>query len=295
MEGVSTGYEPDRDRPTEAEEKDHMPALSTFCNPDPQALRIAQELHWSENPTLTVLFGSRARGDYAPGRSDVDILMVQDQPPTEEQNRRVKLQTLSLSASLYRGYRVPVQVMWKPLEEFEKRKVGVNGVVARAIDHGIILSNSSTDYGAWSRRAQTSHHMRWAKGHLSFFLDRQLGREPTDHEVGVQAFLAIRNALKAVVYAQGEWCPDIEDVDMLIDLAARADPEFDFRPAIEGDVYSQYSPARRDLPTERPLSSVMNYREMLEKDLRTLLDRVDVVRESWKRNSQATTSHGRNN
>ena len=59
-----------------------MPALTTFCNPDPQALRIAQELHRSESPTLTVLFGSRARGDYAPGRSDVDILMVQE--PTSD-------------------------------------------------------------------------------------------------------------------------------------------------------------------------------------------------------------------
>ena len=133
-----------------------MPALTTFCNPDPQALRIAQELHRSENPTLTVLFGSRARGDYAPGRSDLDILMVQDQPPTEEQDQRVKLRAQSLSASLYRGYWVPVQVLWMPLEEFENRKVGVNGVAAQAIDHGIILSNSSTDYGTWSRRAQTS-------------------------------------------------------------------------------------------------------------------------------------------
>ena len=133
-----------------------MPALTTFCNPDPQALRIAQELHRSENPTLTVLFGSRARGDYAPGRSDVDILMVQDQPPTEEQDQRVKLRAQSLSASLYRGYWVPVQVIWIPLEEFEMSRRRVNGVAARAIDHGIILSNSSTDYGTWSRRAQTS-------------------------------------------------------------------------------------------------------------------------------------------
>ena len=271
-----------------------MPALTTFCNPDPQALRIAQEMHRSESPTLTVLFGSRARGDYAPGRSDVDILMVQDQPPTEEQNQRLKLHAQSLSAFLYRGYWVPVQMLWMPLEEFEKRKVGVTGMAARAIDHGIILSNSSTDYGTWSRRAQTSYHIGRAKRHLNLFLDRQLKSESMDHEVGVQAFDAIRDALKAVVYAQGEWCPDIEDVDMLIALAARADPEFDFRPTIEGDVYSQYSRARQDLPTELPLSSVMNYRQMVEKDLRTLLDRVAVVRESWKRNSPATTSHGRN-
>ena len=156
-----------------------MPALTTFCNPDPQALRIAQELHRSENPTLTVLFGSRVRGDYVPGRSDVDILMVQDQPPTEEQDQRVKLQAQSLSASLYWGYWVPVQALWMPLEEFEKRKRGVNGVAARAIDHGIILSNSSTDYGTWSRRAQTSHHMGWAKNHVKLFWDCQLKGEST--------------------------------------------------------------------------------------------------------------------
>ena len=150
-----------------------MPALTTFCNPDPQALRIAQELHRSENPTLTVLFGSRARADYAPGRSDVDILMVQDQPPTEEQDQRVKLRAQSLSASLYRGYWVPVQVIWIPLEEFEMSRRRVNGVAARAIDHGIILSNSSTDYGTWSRRAQTSYHIGRAKRHLNLFLDRQ--------------------------------------------------------------------------------------------------------------------------
>ena len=82
--------------------------------------------------------------------------MVQDQPPTEEQGQRVKLRAQSLSASLYRGYWVPVKVIWIPLEEFEMSRRRVNGVAARAIDHGIILSNSSTDYGTWSRRAQTS-------------------------------------------------------------------------------------------------------------------------------------------
>ncbi len=175
-----------------------MTALTTFCNPDPHAVRIARELHQSENPVLTVLFGSRARGDHASGRSDMDILMVQD--------RRVRLHAQSLAASLYRGYMVPVNVVWMPLEEFEKRRRFINGMVARAMDHGIILSNSPTDYGAWSRRARTSYHVRWARRHLGFFLDRQAQSEPNDGHVGVQAYLAIQDALMAVVYARGEWC-----------------------------------------------------------------------------------------
>ena len=257
-------------------------------NPDPQALRIAQELHQSENPALTVLFGSRARGDYAPGRSDVDILMVQDDPPTDEHDQRVGLQAQTLAASLYRGYLIPVNVLWVPSEEFEKRRRSMNDVVARALDHGIILSNSSTDYGTWSRRARTAHHVRWAQRHLDFFLNRQREGDRDDHNVGVQAFLALQDALQAVVYAQGEWCPDIEDIDMLIAIAARADPGFRFAPAIEGDVYSQYSRPRIDLPLARSLTGITGHVRLVEGDVRSVLGRVDIVRELSKRNGSAS-------
>ena len=37
-----------------------------------------------EGPYLTILFGSRAKGDYAWGRSDVDIMLVEDSPPEDE-------------------------------------------------------------------------------------------------------------------------------------------------------------------------------------------------------------------
>lgn len=203
---------------------------------------------------LSVLFGSRARGDYAEGRSDVDILLVQEDPPTEEQRRRVALRPQSLSTSLYRGYLVPVQVIWFTLEEFNKRRRGVNDVAAQALDHGIILSNSHTDYGTWSRRAQTFHNVRWARRHLEFFLERQAESEPKVYQVGVQAYAAMQAALRAVVYASGEWCPDVYDIGMLIDFAARADVAFTFRPAIDGDVYSQYSFPREGLPIDRPCS-----------------------------------------
>ena len=184
----------------------------------------------------------------------------------------------------------PVNVVWMTLEEFEKRRRGINGMVARAMDHGIILSNSRTDYGAWSRRARTFYHVRWARRHLDFFLDRQAQSEPKDSHVGVQAYLAMQDALMAVVYAQREWCPDIFDIDMLIDLAARADSGFNFNPAVEGEVYSQYSLPREGLPVERPLSGVINHRVRVEEDVRNALGRVETVRESWRRNGPATTA-----
>ncbi len=257
-----------------------MPALTTFCNTDPRALQIARELHLSENPTVTVLYGSRARGDYAEGRSDVDILLVQEAPPTEEQKARVAFKSLSLAASLYRGYRVQVQVVWLTLDEFDGRRRRRNDFVSRVLDHGIILSESSTDYGTWSRHATTSHYIRQAERHLRLFLDRQAESEPGDHYLGRQAFAAMKDALKAVVFASGEWCPGVEDIGMLIGLAARADGAFTFRPAIDADVYSQYGFPRAGLPIDRPLPGIADYRDLVEGDVRAVLARVQALRES---------------
>ena len=84
----------------------------------------------------------------------------------------------------------------------------MNEVAAQAIDHGIILSNSSTDYGTWSRRAQTSHHMRMGKAppQTSSWIVNWKG-EPTDHEVGVQAFLAIRRCAEGGRLRPGRMVP----------------------------------------------------------------------------------------
>ncbi len=258
-----------------------MAALTTFCNTDSRALQIAHELHRSENPSLTILFGSRARGDFAEGRSDVDIMLVQEEPPTKEQAKRVDLQSLSLSTSLYRGYPVRVNVVWQTLDEFDRRRRGINALEARAVDHGIILSNINRDYGTWSRRAKTSYFVRKAELHLGFLLERKEGRQLGDSRSGNRAFLAMQSALKAVVYASGEWCPEVEDIGMLNDFAARADTEFTFRPGVDVDVYSQYSSLREGLPIERPLLGIANYRSMVEGDVRTILTRVQTVRESW--------------
>ena len=56
----------------------------TFTSTDPSAVKLAELLHETRNPHLTILFGSRARGDYAEGRSGVDIMLVEDQPPDDE-------------------------------------------------------------------------------------------------------------------------------------------------------------------------------------------------------------------
>ena len=60
----------------------------TLANVDVRAVTLARLLHETRKSALTILFGSRARGDYAEGRSDIDFLLVEDAMPDEETARQ---------------------------------------------------------------------------------------------------------------------------------------------------------------------------------------------------------------
>ena len=55
----------------------------SFTNTDARAVKLAELLHELKKPHLTILFGSRARGDYSEGRSDVDILLIKKNQPDD--------------------------------------------------------------------------------------------------------------------------------------------------------------------------------------------------------------------
>ena len=47
---------------------------------DPNALLVTRRVQEAAQPAVTILFGSRARGDYRPD-SDIDLLLIADRPP----------------------------------------------------------------------------------------------------------------------------------------------------------------------------------------------------------------------
>ena len=67
--------------------KEGIPELNGR-QPDRRAVQIAQEIHQDRAPLATILFGSRARGDHNEDRSDIDILIVEDNPPDELEQYR---------------------------------------------------------------------------------------------------------------------------------------------------------------------------------------------------------------
>ena len=48
-------------------------------NADPRALAVARRVREKENPLVTILFGSRARGDHDDQPSDINILLIREE------------------------------------------------------------------------------------------------------------------------------------------------------------------------------------------------------------------------
>ena len=201
----------------------------SFANTDPRAVTLVNLLHELRRPHLTILFGSRARGDYAEGHSDVDIVLVEDQRPDEETLNHSALAFRKAKAELYRGQCIDSQWVIRTPEEFKRRSRSVNAVDAKALRDGYILGDEREHYSTLARVRSTHHQTRWANSHLSF-LNNLKG---TDQEQqSTQAYLAITNALTAAGNAAGEWCPDLHDVEMLLELARKADPKVTTSPAL---------------------------------------------------------------
>ena len=148
---------------------------TTGC--DPRALRVAQELHRAQQPEVTVLFGSRARGDYEEDRSDIDVLLVRDSVPDGEQKNLIKEDAEKLARSLY-GWSVSVQTVWCTRDEFDQMRRTVNHVVARALQDGVVMPRDPEDYNSRYGQDELDHSNEWtvtgerlrhAKEHLAMF------------------------------------------------------------------------------------------------------------------------------
>ena len=66
-----------------------MVATNVAVKHDPRAERVARAVHAALNPAQTILFGSRARGDYR-WHSDIDIFIVTGSETEPDYRKRAK-------------------------------------------------------------------------------------------------------------------------------------------------------------------------------------------------------------
>ena len=169
-------------------------------------------MHKIRKPRLTILFGSRAKGNYAEGHSDVDIMLVEDSPPEDEAS---KLAFRRAKAKLYRGQAIECNWILRTPEDFRERTRFVNSLETAAIEDGYVLGAEAERHVALARMRKTNSHVQWAKGHL----ERLEGHDSSeaDDRRGATAYLSVSQALMAATTAAGEWCPELYDVEMLLE------------------------------------------------------------------------------
>lgn len=252
--------------------------LKTFppvLQPDGRAVAVAQAIYGAARPRRLILFGSRARGDHRED-SDIDILIVTDEPPAESHKEKVSAAAARCAADQYQRP-VPVQLVWNTAAEYRQRRRTVNHLVARAIDDGVLMPENPVDYDdqgddysyEWT---VTSERVRNAEQHLDTFqLLAEGGR--SDRMLGKNAQEGMEHALKAVISAAGARYERTHNLHRLLQQAQAADPELNFVPRSDFRVLLQYRRGADHYPPQDLMTNSPTYREDVVADLTILLER----------------------
>ena len=256
-----------------------MTTTQTKC--DQRALRIARDLHRDMRPFLTILFGSRARGDYEDGRSDIDIMLVKEALPSLEEREEIGETVRAWVRNIYNDI-VPVQLIWQTVEDFEKMRRTVNDVTVHALREGILMSDDPAYDGRnfnndeedctyeWSL---TEERLRHAENHLAAF-NVLIDAGMHDSMIGQHAQGAMEHALKALISAHVERYPHVHNINELVARAHEVDSEFRFTPSVPGNIYNQYVGSDEYDRTENPISGIEDYRSKVNSDVQALLSRI---------------------
>ena len=241
---------------------------------DPRALQLARALHRSQQPEVTILFGSRARGDYRPD-SDIDILFVTGALPASETREQVQAAAAQLADARYQPP-VPVQLIWRTPDEYDQMRRTRNHFIARAVDEGVIMPAAAVPEPVepsyeWS---VTDERRRHARIHLETFADLA-GRGAYDRVIGQNAQQAMEHALKAHISAAGARYDRTHNLRRLLAQANAADPAFNFQPRSDYAALGQYAGHDDYYNPKDPITTIPNYQADVEADVTALLNRAD--------------------
>ena len=82
--------------------------------------------------------------------------------------------------------------------------------------------------------------------------------------------------------AAGEWCPELHDVEMLLELARQADPKGNYQSKLDPEVYTQYGPNRREITPHTPFTSRLEHWDWAAQDVQAVLARTERLKEAWR-------------
>ena len=256
----------------------------TRADADPRAVAVAEAVHKRERPQATLLFGSRARGDYNEKYSDIDLLLVCDGYPDEDARLDAAEFAAATVKAIYRRY-VPFQLEYVCRDSFDADRPYINSVSTQAMLTGVVMSDNPEEFASqyanqpegFPRRynwPEYDEHMAAAADYLAAF-NSLSGVNPVDRALGQLAQQALERARKAAIIAFGA-TPErnTHNIGSLLGTLRRLDTEMtNYHFAVEPDIYNQYAGGERyELGSgQRRLTDVENYHEDTVADARFLL------------------------
>ena len=262
----------------------------TAASCDPRALSVARAVHQRERPQATILFGSRARGDYEERRSDIDIMLVQPEVPDGEYKGSVEEWAEGVVRATY-GRRVPVQLVWMSEERFRDGQRYINHVATQALFDGVIMTQDPEEYHNRDADDEETEYeydwtpyderMRHAEAHLLAF-EQMVDLDNIDLLVGQQAQNALEYAMKALLEAHSARYQRTHNIGDLLGRVRDVDPELrQFQFSIPPDIYTQYAGDQVYSPLSQPLLPEQpDYRARTIADAQRIINRARAVRES---------------
>lgn len=257
---------------------------------DAKALQVARLVQQRERPELAILFGSRARGDHDETRSDIDIMLVQAVAPGEADREAATTAAVTASKKAY-GREVPVQLVWRTLDEFRHNRRYVNSLESRAVRDGVIMPKDPGRQGSSPYEdEQTEYEYDWttyderlrhANAHLySFTLLAENNAD--DLVIGQQAQNSLEHALKALLEAHDAPYRNTHDIGELLGNVRHCDPELsEYSLAIPPDIYTEYAGRQgyRLARTNPLLTAQEEYTLKTVDDVEFIINRAVQVRE----------------
>ena len=217
---------------------------------DARALRVAQLVQERTQPEFAILFGSRARGDHNELTSDIDVMLVLPAEPGADERQAAHRDAQQAAQATY-GRAVPVQLTWRTLANFRRRRRYANSVETNAMREGIVMPRHPESYHAANYEdAETEYEHNWtdyenrlfhAETHLDE-LEYMAAGNRSDLAIGQHAQRTLEHGLKALIAAHGAAYPKIHNIGALLGAAREHDPRIrNFHLEVPADVYSEYA------------------------------------------------------
>ena len=258
---------------------------------DVKALQVARAVQQREQAELTILFGSRSRGDHDEDWSDIDIMLVTAREANvAERERATEAATAAASANY--GHYVPVQLVWRTLETFRHNRRYTNSLETNAVRDGIIMPKDPEQCGSsHCEDAETEYEYDWstyenrmedASDHLESFR-RLVEQGLSDQIIGLHAQGALEHGMKALLEAHRAEYRFSHEIGELLGNIRRVDPEMaEFSLSIDPNIYSRYAGRHAYIRPAAPmmLTNQPDYQARTVTDAEFIIARARAVRSS---------------